>query len=204
MANAAAPSDGQCTQWLCDMPNSNLIDQLREAQSALAEDRIADAIGILDELVRIGDSEAMFLRSQIGLENETEENFWARSLALLREASSKQHGGAAYQLCTLLEQGDAVAKDEKQARALLDQAAQAGHPHALWRAGLIRLYGEGDTAPDPEEGKKMIEEAAAKRSQGALRTLAKFHEDGSFGYSQDLEVAKRLRDAAESDDAVPI
>lgn len=186
------------------MPNSDLIDRLREAQSALAEGRIADAIGILDELVRIGDSEAMFLRSQIGLGDETEEHFWARSLALLREASSKQHAGAAYQLSTLLEQGDSVAKDEKQARALLAQAAQAGHPHALWRVGLIRLYGDGDTAPDPEAGKRMIEEAAAKRSQGALRTLAKFHEDGSFGYRQDLEVAKKLRDAAESDDAVPI
>lgn len=181
------------------------MDQLQDARLALTEGRIADAIHILDELVHMGDTEAMFLRSAVGLGDEPAEHFEARSLALLREAASKQHADAAYQLSIRLEEGGGiVAKDEQQARALLVQAAKAGHPHALWRIGLIRLYGDGSAAPDPATGKKLIEEAAAKRSQGALRTLAKFYEDGSFGYPQDLGMAKKFHDAAESDDVLAV
>lgn len=199
----AALSDLDNTRLL-NMTSSISIKQLRAARLALSEDRIADAIRILEELIRIGDTEAMYIRSQIGIEDEAEEVYWARSLALLREAASKQHAGAMYQLSVLLEVGENVAKDEKQAKELLAQAAQAGHPHALWRIGLIRLYGDENTVPDPVSGKRLIEEAAAKRSQGALRTLANFYEKGLFGYPQDLETAKKLYDDAEADDALPL
>ena len=183
---------------------SSLANQLSVARSALADGRIADAIDTLNELVRSGDAEAMFLRSQIGLGDESEEQFSTRSLFLLREASAKQHPGAAYQLSVLLEEGDAVEKDTNLAGALLNQAAVGGHPHALWRLELIRLYGGSNFAPDLVNGIRLIEEAAVKRSQGALRTLATFYEDGSFGYPQDPATAKKFRDAAEGDDVLPV
>lgn len=50
-----------------------------------------------------------------------------------------------------------------------------------------------------EQGLKIIEEAAALKSEGAIRTLASFYQNGEFGYPKDDHKASELMSIAESD-----
>ena len=50
-----------------------------------------------------------------------------------------------------------------------------------------------------EQGFKIIEEAAALKSEGVIRTLASFYQNGEFGYPKDDHKASELMSIAESD-----
>lgn len=174
--------------------------RVEKAGTAIEKGNYSLAENLLDELVHAGDADAMFLRAQFGTSQETEHAFNERRIKLLTDAAKLGHAGAAYQLSIHLEEGDAVPEDKARALELLRQAAKLGHPNAMWRIGLMQIHGAGSESVDVARGLQMIEQAAALKSQGAVRTLADFYAGGKFGYRQDAKEAERLLKIAEGDD----
>jgi TPR repeat protein len=178
----------------------HLLDHAREA---IDHGDFSKAVAILDALInKQHNPEAMFLRAQFGIANESEESFNKRRIQLLNEASVLGHVNAIYELSMHLEEGDLIPQDKIKATSLLWQAADAGHPHAMWRIGLMLVYGAQEQQQDINRGLALIERAAALKSQGALRSLAEFYAEGKFGYAQNAYEANRLLMVAEGDGVV--
>jgi TPR repeat protein len=179
-------------------------ERLDKARAAIEKGDFVLAENLLDDLAHAGNADAMFLRAQFGTSQEPEHAFNERRIRLLTDAAKLGHAGAAYQLSIHLEGGDAVPEDKVTALELLRQAASLGHPNAVWRIGLMHIHGTGSESGDVKLGIQMIEQAAALKSQGALRTLADFYAEGKFGFRQDAKEAERLLKAAEEDDVCPL
>lgn len=179
-------------------------ERLLESQRAIDADQFKKASEILEELIKKNSPEAMYLRAQFGLLDEDVKWFETRHIALLSKAAALGHPAAMYQLSVYFEEGDFIAKDTVQALFFLQSAANSGYPNAIWRIGIMILYGTKGFAQDVQEGLSLIEKAAAAKSQGALRTLADFYANGKFGYPINQSEANRLIQAAEADDVIQI
>ena len=82
--------------------------------------------------------------------------------AAYRKAADKGSTSAMVELGVLLANGTGVAKDEAQARALFQRAAEAGNPRGA--TNLAALSGNGGTPSDPVEARALLEKAAATNS----------------------------------------
>jgi TPR repeat protein len=177
---------------------------LRAAKAAIESGAIDVAARLLEGLIEKGNSEAMCLRAEFGSATESQEEFDARRMKLLRRAAELDHPDALYELGIHLETGDGIQQNQVEALECLKRAAALGQPNALWQVGEMHLYGTRSCAQDTVLGLSLIEKAAALKSQGALRSLAEFYQEGNFGYEKDAATAARLRADSDADDVMPI
>lgn len=197
--------DKEVATWttIC-MSITSANKSVRDARIAIQNGDIDEAVSLLQVPVKEDHPEALFLISQISAPPESEAEFNRRSLKQLRRAADLLHPEALYQISSLLEDGQEVEQDSKAARRLLERAALLGHPHALWRLGLTYLFPRHGEEKDLAFGKALIERAASKRSQGALRTLASFYEQGSNGYPKDKGKSDELTVLSDAEDVLLI
>ena len=178
----------------------NIDIRLLTAKEAIESEMFEEAINILDELIAENCSEAMVIRSGIGLADESAEDMNNREINLLTKAALLGNAEALYYMSIHYDTGDIVNVDKDLAIFYSELAAEKKHPHALWRRGMRMLYQKNNV----EQGLKIIEEAAALKSEGAIRTLASFYQNGEFGYPKDAHKARELMSMAESDDCLLI
>ena len=100
----------------------------------------------------------------------------ARGEQYLRLAVSKGDAKAAFELGELLYAGQGLPKNEKEAVALITQAAEAGYDVAQTMLGVLRLtaYSSGLTN-SPEEALHWLERAAAQGEQQGMYYLGLFY-----------------------------
>lgn len=184
------------------MAKENFDVRLSSAKEAIELSNYNKAINILDALIAENCSEAMVVRSQIGLPDDSEEKFNSNRIHLLKKAASLGNATALYLLGMHYETGDIVHANIELANRYLGLAAEKKHPHALWQKGMRLLYQiEGGNV---EQGLRLIEEAASLKSEGALTTLASFYQNGEFGYPKDAHKANELVSIAESNNCLHI
>jgi TPR repeat protein len=172
------------------------------AKQKLDQDDGESARRILAPLIEAGNAEAMYLGANFSWGKESPEQFERRHLEMLRDSAKRGYPPALYTLGTYFDMGDLLEADKTAAAALFKQAAEAGHAHSQWIYGIELLYGHGCYEKNEKEGIKLILEAAHAGFQGALETLARFHEKGEFGFAVDLEAAESLRKRATADDVI--
>jgi TPR repeat protein len=177
---------------------------IAQAKIYLDQKDYSKAAKAFDALVKERDAEAMYIRAGFAPSDQEISDFDSMRLRLLRSAAELGHPAACYELAMHLESGDLGPQDEAEAMDLIRRAAALQHPHAIWRLGIMHIYGTGGLPEDIALGRSLIEKAAAAKSQGALRTLAEFRAKGLFGYERDLDESRRLLQRAENDDVVPI
>ena len=136
--------------------------------------------------------------------DESQADFDARHVVQLERAAGLGNAEAQYALSMLLDAGELLPRDHKRAGMLLRAAAENRYPHAMWQLGLVLVYGTRGELVNASAGLSLIREAAALRSEGALRTLADFYRAGLFGLERNVDEAQRLIVIAESSEALPL
>jgi TPR repeat protein len=111
------------------MDNKAATKILEEAEKALDAIGAKAAYELLEPLIAERNAAALFLYACFSISGEeTDEEFDARRIKLLRETASLGYAPAIYQLAMCYEIGDLVERDTVLASALYKQAAEAGYP----------------------------------------------------------------------------
>ena len=87
----------------------------------------------------------------------------ADAMAAWRKAADKGSSSAMVELGVLYATGAGVARDDAQARALLQRAAQAGNPRGI--SNLAALPGGGGAPADPAQARQLLAKAAETNAE---------------------------------------
>ncbi|KAF9966378.1 hypothetical protein BGZ73_001019, partial [Actinomortierella ambigua] len=104
-----------------------------------------------------------------------------KAFPLWVQASKHGHPDAAYRTGRCYDEGLGTRKDNARAVQFYRKAASANHPGAMWRLGVITLYGELGVQASPRDGVKWLKRAAQAATPEfpfALYELAQLHERG--------------------------
>ena len=114
--------------------------------------------------------------------------------AAYRKAADKGSTSAMVELGVVLANGIGVAKDEAQARALFQRAAQAGNPRGA--TNLAAIGSDGGAPSDPVQARALLEQAAATNSAEAEFQLGLMLADGTGGPKDDVAARAMFAKAA--------
>jgi uncharacterized protein len=118
----------------------------------------------------------------------------AQAIAAYRKAADKGSTAAMVELATLFEAGNGVAKDEAQARDLLQRAAAAGNPRAV--ASLATLGAANGQPIDPAQQRTLLTNAAMANSAEAQFQLGVMYANGVGGPKDDFAARSWFEKAA--------
>ncbi|KAG0379597.1 hypothetical protein BGX24_012554 [Mortierella sp. AD032] len=104
-----------------------------------------------------------------------------KAFPLWVQASKHGHPDAAYRTARCYDEGLGTRKDNARAVQFYRKAASANHPGAMWRLGVVTLYGELGLSASPRDGVKWLKrsaQAANPEFPFALYELSQLHERG--------------------------
>jgi TPR repeat protein len=116
------------------------------------------------------------------------------AVATYRKAADKGSTSAMVELGVMLANGAGVAKDEGEAHALFQRAAQAGNPRGA--TNLAAIGSDGGAPSDPAEARALLEKAAATNSAEAEFQLGVMLADGTGGPQDDVAARAMFARAA--------
>ena len=119
------------------------------------------------------------------------------AVAAYRKAADKGSTSAMVELGVLLATGSGVAKDEAQARALLERAAQAGNPRGV--TNLAALSKSVGGLSDPVKARALLARAAETNSAEAQYQLGLMIAEGTGGPKDDAAARALFEKAAAQD-----
>jgi TPR repeat protein len=145
---------------------------IRETANELLEaGELEELYQLLSPFLAANDPYAQLLYSSFSLErlNESDEQFEARSAALLAEASEGGLGEASYRLGVLYLYGESP--DANKSNDYFERAITQGHSHTKFTYGFNLYYGVSSSAQEKLRGRQLIEQAAQEGVQAALEEL---------------------------------
>jgi uncharacterized protein len=119
------------------------------------------------------------------------------AIATYRKAADKGSTSAMVELGVALATGQGVAKDEAQARALFERAADAGNPRGA--LNLIALTGSGGASVDAAKARALLARAADTNSAEAQFQLGMMNAEGIGGAKDDVAARSWFAKAAAQD-----
>lgn len=143
----------------------------READALLESGELETLYDLLSPFLAAKDPYAQLLYSSFSLErlNESDQQFEARSAALLAEASEGGLGEASYRLGVLYLYGESP--DAAKSNAYFERAIAQGHSHTKFTYGFNLYYGASSSVQEKWRGRQLIEQAAQEGVQAALDEL---------------------------------
>jgi TPR repeat protein len=115
------------------------------------------------------------------------------AIGAYRRAIDKGSTAAMVELAVLYANGSGVARDEAQARKLLERAAEAGNPRGV--ANLVALSNNAGTPSDPVRARALLSKAAETNADAQYQ-LGLMVADGSGGPKDDAEARALFEKAA--------
>jgi TPR repeat protein len=115
------------------------------------------------------------------------------ALAAWRKASDKGSSAAMVELGVLYGTGAGVARDEAQARKLLERAAEAGNPRAV--SNLAALGGGVGAAADPARARELLSKSAETKAEAQYQ-LGMMLAEGDGGTKDDVAARALFEKAA--------
>jgi len=115
------------------------------------------------------------------------------AIAALRKAADKGSSAAMAELGVMYANGTGVARDDAQARRLLERAAEAGNPRAV--ANLAALSKNGGAPPDPVKARALLSRAAETNAEAQFQ-LGLLMADGAGGPQDDVAARALFEKAA--------
>jgi TPR repeat protein len=115
------------------------------------------------------------------------------AIAAYRKAADKGSTSAMVELAVMFANGSGVAKDEGQARKLLERAAEAGNPRAV--ANLAALSKNGGAPTDPGKARALLSRAAETNAEAQYQ-LGLLMADGAGGPQDDVAARALFEKAA--------
>jgi TPR repeat protein len=142
---------------------------LQEAARQINSGDCRVAYALLEPLLAEKNPEAAYLYSMFSFEEEeTEAEFEARSLRLLRESADAGYPPAIF---ALSEWYVVDGEDRVLASALLKKSVELSYPPAKLTYGLCLFYGEWPLEKDESKGLDLIRQAVAENVYNAKETL---------------------------------
>jgi uncharacterized protein len=120
------------------------------------------------------------------------------AIAAYRSAADKGSTAAMVELAMMFAAGNGVAKDDAQARALLQRAAAAGNPRAV--ASLATLGAMSGQPIDPTQQRALLTNAAMANSADAQFQLGVMYANGVGGPKDDFAARSWFEKAAAQND----
>jgi uncharacterized protein len=124
------------------------------------------------------------------------------AIGAYRKAADKGSTSAMVELGVLFANGTGIAKDEAQARALFQRAAQGGNPRGA--VNLAALSGTDGAPSDPVEARALLEKAAATNSAEAEFELGLMLANGTGGPKDDVGARALFAKAAAQNHAAAL
>jgi TPR repeat protein len=115
------------------------------------------------------------------------------AIAAWRKAADKGSSSAMVELGVLYATGNGVAKDDAQARTLLQRAAQAGNPRGV--TNLAALPGGGGAPADPAQARQLLAKAAETNAEAQYQ-LGVMLAEGTGGEKDDAGARALFEKAA--------
>ncbi|KAJ3161883.1 hypothetical protein HDU88_007222 [Geranomyces variabilis] len=148
---------------------------------------IEEGFGLLKELGKSGNAEAMYTLGQAYLDD----NQYGLAHSQLLGAAKRSHSGAMYLLGLTYEKGAGVKQNTRVAMDYYTKSAQAGYKPALYRLGMIELFGQlSGGKRDVRKGIMWLKRGAAvadREHPECLHQLALVFEDGIPPHAQQDE-----------------
>ena len=119
-----------------------------------------------------------------------------------RKAADKGSTSAMVELGVMLANGTGIAKDDAQARALFERAAEAGNPRGA--TNLAAISSDGGTPSDPVEARALLAKAAATNSAEAEFQLGVMMADGAGGPKDEVGARALFAKAAAQNHAAAL
>lgn len=143
----------------------------QQAEQLLENGELEELYQLLSPLLAAKNPYAQLLYSSFSLErmNESDEQFEARSAALLAEASEGGLGEASYRLGVLYLYGESP--DAKKSNDYFERAIVQGHAHTKFTYGFNLYYGANSSAQEKLRGRQLIEQAAQEGVPAALEEM---------------------------------
>lgn len=197
LALAATPAFGQSADLvLCDRVAADPADPDKPAdvKGAREIDKSDVATAIKFCKVASGSSRrAMYQLGRAYAANQQPQE----AVATYRKAVDKGSTAAMVELGVMLGNGTGVAKDEEQAKKLLQRAADGGNARAV--ANLTVLSGRSGRPQDPAQARQMLTSAAESNSAEAQFQLGLMLANGSGGPQDDVQARTLFEKAAAQD-----
>lgn len=118
------------------------------------------------------------------------------AIGAYRKAADKGSSAAMVELGVLMGTGDGIAKDEAQARKLLDRAATAGNPRAIANLAALSSDGGSNVPSDPVKARELLAKAADANSAEAQYQLGLLLAEGAGGPKDDVAARALFEKAA--------
>jgi len=138
-------------------------NSIKEKAEQLFEEGEVEALyQLIEPFIAAKDLYALFLYSSFSLErlNESDEEFEARSVELLRTASDGGLADASYRLGVLYLYGDLASETDPQSSFYFERAITQGHSHSKFTYGFNLYYGTDHIPQNKTRGIQLLKEAA--------------------------------------------
>ncbi|WP_296000353.1 tetratricopeptide repeat protein [Rugamonas sp.] len=160
--------------------------------------RRADALQLLEQAARAGDTEAAFELGELertAVAGVTPDP--AAAWPWYRMAAEKKHARAALMLALLARNGEGVARDDAVAAHWLTVAAELGEAHAMFL--LSNAYHDGQGVPrDAGQARQLLEAAAEHDYPPAIQELAMTVQTGdALSPKDELRASHLMKEANE-------
>jgi TPR repeat protein len=165
------------------------FDLLKKILPPLVERNIPAAIRISSSFFAPGISEAECDRKYV------EGMFKAAELGDLK---------AKYQVGVFYDLGEyGISQDKKRASLIFKELAEKGNPHCMWIYACELIWGSESFQNSTEAGLKLLHDAALAGSADANMTIARFHNEGEFGFEKSAVLREKYRQLAlKADDTI--
>jgi TPR repeat protein len=117
------------------------------------------------------------------------------AMAAWRKAADKGSTSAMVELGVMYGNGTGVARDEAQARKLLERAAEAGNPRGVSNLAALSSLGGGGPSADPNRSRALLAKAAETNAEAQYQ-LGMMLADGVGGPKDDVGARKLFEKAA--------
>lgn len=143
-----------------------------QAEQLLENGEVEQLYQLIEPFINAKDPYALFLYSSFSLEslNESDEDFEARSIELLKAASEGGLAEASYRLGVLYLYGDLGGEDQKSS-LYFERAISQGHSHSKFTYGFSLYYGTDQIAQHKPRGLQLLKDAAEEGIELAAEEL---------------------------------
>lgn len=150
------------------------------------------AIPLLRKVADAGHAEAQAVLASILDAADSDEE----AVAYYRKSAAAGNLEGIFGLGGMLANGEGVTKDVKEARALYQRAAEAGHKQAIGAMAQAYIRGELDIPEDQRKGKEALSWISRAADDGfilAIETMEKAYRTGEFGLPVDVQKADLMK-----------
>ena len=173
------------------------LTEIEKAERALEEGNIDLLKEILSPLVKKNVSAAIRINASFFDAETPEEECDRLYVEGMFKAAELGDQKAKYQVGVFYDLGEyGIFQDKLCASNIFKDLAEHGDAHCMWIYACELIWGKGSFQKSTGQGLRLLNDAAEAGSADACMTIAKFHNEGEFGYEKNIDARDKYRKLA--------